>query len=143
MKQRKVLLDTDTLSLYFKQNAQVDKKVKRYLRRYGNLSISSITYFEYMRGLRELEQHAPRRAKEKIEVYRAFLKKIEVLPLTVQVAEKAAEISDNLRRRGEPIGMADVLIAATAITNRYGIATNNEKHYKRVSGLYVENWLNP
>jgi len=51
-----------------------------------------------------------------------------VLQITEQVAEKAAELFEYLRRHGEPVGVPDVLIAATAIVNGYGIATNNVKY---------------
>jgi tRNA(fMet)-specific endonuclease VapC len=39
------------------------------------------------------------------------------------------------------IGDADILIAASALANGCGVATNNEKHFKRVPGLHIENWL--
>jgi len=67
-----------------------------------------------MRGLLELKNYNPKKAQEKIEAYRAFLKRAEVLPITEQVAEKAAELFEDLRQRGEPVGVPDVLIAATA-----------------------------
>jgi predicted nucleic acid-binding protein len=39
------------------------------------------------------------------------------------------------------IGDADILIAAAALANGCGVATNNEKHFKRVPDLHIENWL--
>lgn len=140
MKPRRVLIDTDILSYQLAHHPKVGKKVERYVKRHREVSISVITAFEYMRGLHELKNYNPKKAQEKIEAYRAFLKRAEVLPITEQVAEKAAELFEDLRQRGEPVGVPDVLIAATALVNGYGIATNNVKHFERIISLRVENW---
>jgi tRNA(fMet)-specific endonuclease VapC len=39
------------------------------------------------------------------------------------------------------IGDADILIAASALTQELGVATNNESHFRRIPGLHLENWL--
>jgi tRNA(fMet)-specific endonuclease VapC len=39
------------------------------------------------------------------------------------------------------IGDADILIAATAIENNAGLVTGNERHFRRIPDLHVENWL--
>ena len=66
-----------------------------------------------------------------------------VLPITEQVIDQAAEIWAELRKRGELILDADILIAATALVNGCGLVTNNERHFRRVTGLTVENWMKP
>ena len=35
----------------------------------------------------------------------------------------------------------DLLIAATALTMNYRLVTNNTKHFSRIKGLEMENWL--
>ena len=55
---------------------------------------------------------------------------------------EAAAIYADLYKRGELIGDADILIAATSLVNGFGVATNNEDHFKRITGLHVENWHN-
>lgn len=64
-----------------------------------------------------------------------------ILYLTDEVVVKAADIYADLYQRGELIGDADILIAATAIVADYNLATNNERHFSRISDLRVENWL--
>ena len=54
---------------------------------------------------------------------------------------RAADIYAALRQRGEPIGDADILIAASALVNGLMVVTNNEDHYRRIPGLGVDNWL--
>jgi len=45
-----------------------------------------------------------------------------------------------LERKGQPIGAMDLLIAAHALSLGARLITNNEKEFKRVPGLRVENW---
>jgi Predicted nucleic acid-binding protein, contains PIN domain len=47
-----------------------------------------------------------------------------------------------LERNGIPIGPLDMLIAAHARSLDLVLVTNNEKEFKRISGLKVENWIN-
>jgi tRNA(fMet)-specific endonuclease VapC len=46
-----------------------------------------------------------------------------------------------LHRRGALIGDADILIAATALVEGLVLLTNNERHFGRVAGLQIANWL--
>jgi tRNA(fMet)-specific endonuclease VapC len=46
-----------------------------------------------------------------------------------------------LAERGEPIGEADTYIAAHAITIKVILVSNNAKHFTRVAGLKVDNWV--
>jgi|SRR5262249_51780772 len=78
MKPRRVLIDTDILSYQLAHHPKVGKKVERYVKRHREVSISVITAFEYMRGLHELKNYNPKKAQEKIEAYRAFLKSLHV-----------------------------------------------------------------
>jgi len=60
--------------------------------------------------------------------------------LTDDVISKAADTYADLYKRGELIGDADILIAASALANGFGVVTNNERHFNRIAGLHVENW---
>ncbi len=57
------------------------------------------------------------------------------------MVKEAAGIYASLRNQGETIGDADILIAATAKVNRLTLSTNNLKHFGRIKGLEIENWL--
>ena len=47
----------------------------------------------------------------------------------------------SLERRGERGGVHDMLIAAYAIALGATLVTNNEREFKRVKGLRIENWV--
>ncbi|MCL2802577.1 MAG: PIN domain-containing protein [Micrococcales bacterium] len=66
-----------------------------------------------------------------------------VLPLDRGVAERYGAIRADLARRGTPIGMNDLWIAAHALSLGLALVTDNEKEIRRVPGLVVENWLRP
>jgi tRNA(fMet)-specific endonuclease VapC len=52
----------------------------------------------------------------------------------------AAEISSNLRKRGETIDFQDIAIASISIANNEILVTRNTKHFSRVRGLKIEKW---
>ena len=50
------------------------------------------------------------------------------------------EIRATLERQGHPIGNNDLWIGAHAMALDVTLATNNEREFKRIAGLSVENW---
>ena len=133
----KSLLDTDTLSAVIKQNPLALSHSRHYLATYGLLTFSIITRYEVLRGLRA------KAALVQIAAFETLCAASEVLPLTDAVVRRAAEIYADLHQRGQIIGDADILIAATAMENGLVCVTNNENHFKRIQNLTRENWLKP
>lgn len=130
-----VVLDTDILSAVMKKNPVVIPKARSYLAEHGQFTLSILTRYEILRGLK-----AKGAAKQAIAFDR-FCATNVVLPLTDEVVVKAAEIYAELRGRGALIGDADILIAASALVHGLGVLTNNEDHFRRITNLQVENWL--
>ena len=58
-------------------------------------------------------------------------------------AEDFGEIKATLVAKGRAIGPYDMLIAAHARHIGATVVTNNEREFRRVPGLSVENWLKP
>jgi len=71
----------------------------------------------------------------------AILSLSNLLPVTAESAAIAARIEADLRRRGLSIGHTDTLIAGVALANGLVLATNNTRHYERVAGLQLVNWM--
>ena len=80
-------------------------------------------------------------AVQKIEKFNQLCAVSEVLPLRDRIIVKAAKIYADLESKGERIGDPDCLIAATALINGLSVCTNNERHFMRIDGLNVVNWL--
>lgn len=66
---------------------------------------------------------------------------LPVLPFDAAAARKYGEVRADLERKGTPIGDADLRIAAIALSRRLTVVTANERHFRRVPDLAVENWL--
>ena len=69
-----------------------------------------------------------------------FLQAYEILEFSTAHTLAYAELRADLERRGRPIGPNDMLIAAQAIGSDLIIVTNNEREFRRVPGLKIENW---
>ena len=59
----------------------------------------------------------------------------------IQYMRKYGEIRWELERQGLHIGDMDMFIAATAIEEDLILVTDNVKHFSRIPGLKVENWM--
>jgi tRNA(fMet)-specific endonuclease VapC len=70
-----------------------------------------------------------------------LLTKLHILPFTYKEALKAGEILAELCSTGQPIGVEDVMIASIALSNGLTVVSANTKHFSRIPGLPVENWL--
>jgi predicted nucleic acid-binding protein len=66
---------------------------------------------------------------------------VTILNFGVSEAVLAGNILAHLARRGELIGVEDVLIGATALVREYTVVTGNVRHFERIPSLQVENWL--
>ncbi len=130
-----VLLDTDILSAILRQNHLVIPKARAYLAEHSQFTLSILTRYEILRGLKT------KGANQQAIVFDRFCTRNTILPVTEGVIVKAADIYADLSRRGELIGDADILIAATALVNGLGVVTNKEDHFKRIRDLHIENWL--
>lgn len=128
------LLDSDTLSFYFKGNPKVIQKIDGYLTAYGFVHISVITFYEILNGLLFKD------ARAQLQRFQQFVQLNQILPVNVVVAEVAAKIYADLRRSNQMIGHNDVLIGATAIENDLTLITNNINHFSRIPGLSLDNW---
>lgn len=98
------------------------------------VALSVITAFELEVGA--LRAHGRRYS----EAVRKFLAEFSVLPLEDSARDAYARLRMELERRGEVIGALDMLIAAHAIALGATLVTNNEREFRRVKGLRIENW---
>jgi tRNA(fMet)-specific endonuclease VapC len=130
-----VLLDTDTLSAILLRNPVVTTRARNYLRSHHRFTFSIITRYEILRALKA------RRATKQQAAFDCFCAANTVLPLSDAIVVQAAEIYADLYQRGELIGDADILIAGTTIVEGYGLVTNIERHFERIEGLNIDNWL--
>lgn len=127
------LLDTDSVSYALRGQGDVATRIKS--RRPSELCVSAIT-------LAELRFGAERKTSKKLHsLIDVFTSAIEVAPFDEEAAVEFGRLGSILAERGTPIGEFDVLIAAHAVALRCTLVTNNTRHFSKVSGLSLENWL--
>ena len=71
------------------------------------------------------------------------LTRLAVLPFAGPADRLYGELRATLESSGAPIGNFDMLIAAHALALDLTLVTGNEREFRRVPGLRVENWLEP
>lgn len=79
-------------------------------------------------------------SKENLQRLRAFERLVPALDLPAWAAEHYGGIRAALQKKGTPIGPIDLWIAAHARAAGLVLVSNNEREFKRVPGLKVENW---
>jgi tRNA(fMet)-specific endonuclease VapC len=102
----------------------------------GDVGISVVTLAELEFGVSNSRD--PRRNREALA---QFVLPLAVAPLDREVTAPYGRIRAALEKRGASIGAMDLLIAAHALSLGVRLATNNEREFRRVPGLRVENWL--
>ena len=128
------ILDTN-ICIYIRQ-----KRPPEVLKRFQSLNrgasvISVVTYGELRAGAEK-----SRGREQAIEILEELMTIIPVqeLPATAGIAYGALRAA--LERSGEIIANNDLWIAAHARAADLTLVTNNEREFRRVPGLKVENW---
>jgi len=133
------LLDTN-ICIYIRR-----EKPERVLRHFdkvspGEAAISVVTYGELLYGATKSS-----RQEAALEAVREFVRLVPPLPMPEEAAEVYGSIRADLEARGETIGandlrVNDLWIAAHALACGLTLVTNNEKEFRRVRELKVQNW---
>ena len=128
------MLDTD-ICIYI-----IKRKPLRVLERLKSiqpdqLSMSAITFAELMNGAKKSQ-----RVEANVSRLNALGEILEIRSFDQQAAVAYGDVRSSLEKRGEVIGPHDLLIAAHALSLDRTLVTNNEREFKRVEGLKVDNW---
>ena len=80
-----------------------------------------------------------RRVRQRFHV--CVLEALDVVALEPPVDAVYGELRASLERIGRPMGANDLFIAAHALALGATLVTANEREFRRVERLFVENWL--
>jgi tRNA(fMet)-specific endonuclease VapC len=128
------LLDSDTC-IYLGQKRPEELLRKFAALRLGEASVSLITFGELIYGAVKRG-----RLESEREKWLELIHLLPVLPLPAEAAERYGIIRADLEARGQMIGNNDLWIAAHAMAAGMTLVTNNEKEFRRVRGLKIQNW---
>jgi len=129
------MLDTDICIYIIKRKPESVLKRLEMLQP-GQLAISAITFAELMNGAKKSKQ-----VEGNIAKLNELAELLEIRVFDQKAAVTYGDVRSTLEKKGNIIGSNDLLIAAHALSLNWILVTNNEKKFKRVDGLRIENWV--
>lgn len=127
------ILDTDTCIYALKQEEKVLQHLLSTPRE--DVLVSVITEAELRTGA--AKSTSPVKTLHLVE---NFLRPLTVIDFTSADAVAYAGVRAKLERAGTPIGPLDTLIASQAVARGLTLVSNNEREFRRVTGLAIANW---
>ncbi len=123
-----MILDSDIIIDFLKNDKKVKEKILK-IKETEKLKTTTINTFEILKGFFALN-------KKENEIEQ-FINSLTVLNFDFNSSQKAAEIFDNLRKKGEITDALDLFIASITITNNEKLLTRNIQHFKRIPELEI------
>lgn len=128
------LLDTN-ICIYLRQNRPPEVTARFRRLQHGDAVLSVITYGELAYGAERSRQRM-----QALESLARLVSLLPVLPLPEDAGAAYGEIRAALESRGDTIGGNDLWIAAHAKAAGLVLVTNNEREFRRVPDLKLQNW---
>jgi predicted nucleic acid-binding protein len=134
-----VLIDTSVLVATERQRINWDDLLGRgvELDEDESVAMAAISAAELLHGVQRLKGVPQARASLYVE---ALLEQIPVRGYDLAVARVHAALSASLATQGTSVGAHDLIIAATAVTLGYDVATRDMRSFPRIEGLKVRRW---
>jgi predicted nucleic acid-binding protein len=127
MEYSRILVDTSIFVEYLR-NKKKEKTILFNIPNETILFISTVTLFELYAGAND---------EQKWNDVKLLTEDLPILPFTTDLAEFAAKIFQDLKKRNQIIEFRDIFIASTAIMNDLPIQTLNIEHFNRINGLVI------
>jgi predicted nucleic acid-binding protein len=127
------LLDTDTCIAILRGNSAV---LERRAATTDEVVTTWITASELHYGAAKSQAPESNRA-----LVRAFLGTLRILGLHEVSAQIFGEAKALLERQGQRLADADLLVGAIAAAQQATVVTGNRRHYERIPGVSIEDWI--
>lgn len=131
------LFDTDIISNIFKKHPSPGLLARLAEIPRNEQHISTITVSEIVYGACK----SSRPDFHLANLQNILLPSVTILGFDSGAAYACGRIRAELERAGTPFAFADLEIAAIALASGLVLVTGNSRHFDRVPGLLVENWL--
>ncbi len=130
------LLDTNIVSYYLRRvSPALEERLSEGLKR-RNVAISAITRAELRFGQMGLPAQDRRRP-----LIDSFLLRLPSLEWSSEAADRYGDLKHTLKTQGTPIGELHTQIAAHALAEKLILVTHNIRHFEKISGLKLEDWM--
>ena len=134
------LLDTNIYIHLMKGDFELENK----LRQVGspNCCISELTVAELLYGIANSAPDRQARNRQNLDKFLRLFAASRRLPLSAALETYATQKA-HLKRVGRLQGEFDMLIGSTALAHGLTLVTRNTRHFADMSGLVLENWIEP
>lgn len=122
-----VMVDTSILIDYYRKTDKSKSAWIALVRKGFGFAISAITKYEIYSGA----------TPNQLEFWDNILLAIDIIPLDEAAIDVAVSVNARLKQNSKQIALADLLIAASAISYRMPLATLNKKHFERIDTLQI------
>src|SRR4051794_26349421 len=135
-----LILDTDTLTHLLLGHTRVTEKRAQTTE---EVALTAVTRIEILQGrfasvLKAEDGEKLLLAQQRLVENEKDLEQFIILPVN---AATAAEFDRLRQHKRVKIRRGDLLIAAITLANRATLVTRNEKDFRKVPGLRIENWV--
>lgn len=127
------LLDTDTCIAILRGNQAV---IQRRVASTDNVATTWVTAAELCYGAAKSKEPSANRV-----LVEKFLATLPIYGLDAVSSQVFGEAKALLERSGRRLADADLLIGAIAIALQATLVTGNRRHYERIPGVTVDNWI--
>ena len=128
------LLDTNICVYWLKGNEQIEQKILSV--GMDNIALSFINVSELYYGA-----YKSQRIESNINLIRQLTDQLIVIETDEAISEMFGQLKADLEGAGTIIDDADLYIASCAKVHGLILVTNNMKHFRRIKGLKLENWV--
>lgn len=130
------LLDTNIVSYYLRRSSPtLEERMNEGLKR-RHMAISAITRAELRFGQMGLPAQDRRRP-----LIDGFLLQLPSMEWSSDAADRYGALKHTLKIQGTPIGELDTQIAAHALAEKLILVTHNTRHFEKIPGLKLEDWM--
>ncbi len=128
------LLDTDTIVSLLRGNRAIAARIE--IVGEDHIATTVINLAELYFGA-----FNSTRVDHNLRVVDEFRLATQVLGLDTSAAVLFGKIKADLRREGNLVNDSDLMIASVALSSHSVLVTNNVRHFNRIPGLALENWV--
>lgn len=101
-----------------------------------SLAITAISVGELVHGVSKSA-----RAEENLARLDVLLAALVILPFDEEAARLFGQIKAALEQKGARLADLDLQIASIALAHNIPMITHNKRHFSRISGLQLDDWL--
>jgi tRNA(fMet)-specific endonuclease VapC len=128
------LLDTDTVIYILKGDPVAIANLRKHV--HDPVKIGAITLMELYYGAYKSQKVTSNLAK-----IRTLENALEIVAIGEEIAEIFGREKIRLEKEGIPLDDFDLVLGCCALAHNLTLVTNNVRHFKRIEGLQITNWI--